>query len=666
MTPQSRVIFRSSVTAVLFAASSYVWTQTAAATGTSVSLGSTSESAQTTITFEYTLTSQVGNGQDILNATKPSGFTLTPVSGSSLTSALTVWFNDQVQTASSVLNQEAITTNGITIGLAGSSLTAGTKVKIQIGGTYVTNPATAGTYTWQWKTAQGNGTAIENFSAAVTVGGVSQSTTATQATNSSTTSTTTSANVGQTTSTVGTTPTIAAGSPVTPSSNPIELDPRPTADDDITELVNVKLDATDKSNQTGGQMTLRRVPGGPLLELVSVTVTKVDLKTGGVSSQGVVSASPELNVTTPYTGADYNKPEVWQAEGFGQRCWKYDFTISDVYTSLLASPPQVPGVDGTNWEYTTVIVKAGSLTTTDPAFQVNTLFNKPGPGMAVFADVNRNGISDPGGRNGDKGISHIVYCASPKSSLTSTTIAGQTTSTVSATQSTASSSTSAPTTSSSVASTTTAVTTTSTTTTVTTTTVAATNTSAVSTSTTTTGTGQASTTSTIARSSTTLAPTATTSGSGRTTSTVPDDETDPPIRIQILTEEKPSPTTTLNPTSSTAAGSSTTPTTSVREITDEDARVRAMRANCGVRSRTEPVVANIDMVVSRGTSQELVQFEVCLNEFTMISSNVDTEKIVDANTLVAVGGGASTAPWGFLLVLVGAMLYVVRRRLIAS
>ena len=41
----------------------------------------------------------------------------------------------------------------------------------------------------------------------------------------------------------------------------------------------------------------------------------------------------------------------------------------------------------------------------------NTLFPKPGPGQAVWADVNGNGIYDPGGKNGDKAISHVKICA---------------------------------------------------------------------------------------------------------------------------------------------------------------------------------------------------------------------------------------------------------------
>lgn len=144
---------------------------------------------------------------------------------------------------------------------------------------------------------------------------------------------------------------------------------------------------------------------------------------------------------------------------------------------------------------------------------------------------------------------------------------------------------------------------------------------------------------------------------------MPDDETDPPIRIQVITEEKSATTTSTSTATTIPTASTAAPSTTVARASDEDARVRAMRANCGVRSRTQAVVANIDMIVSRGTSQEVVQFEVCLNEFTMISSNVPVEKIVDANTLVAVGGDTSLVPWGLGLVLLGLSLSAVRRRL---
>ncbi len=119
--------------------------------------------------------------------------------------------------------------------------------------------------------------------------------------------------------------------------------------------------------------------------------------------------SVDLNLYVEYTGAQLNNPLVWQNEGYGTLCWKLEpFTETSF---MLPDPIQFPGTaPAGNWVYSNVIVKAGTLTADPTTFQVNTLFPAPNKGSMVWADVNGNGIYDPGGRAGDKAISHIVIC----------------------------------------------------------------------------------------------------------------------------------------------------------------------------------------------------------------------------------------------------------------
>ncbi|MFM7047435.1 MAG: hypothetical protein ACKOXX_06005 [Actinomycetota bacterium] len=155
---------------------------------------------------------------------------------------------------------------------------------------------------------------------------------------------------------------------------------------------------------------------------------------------------PSIKVSLSATGSDYNKPVTWQQEGFGDFCWKIEpFSSSDYrYTLPLPSNPPDSRLRGS--PYSAVIVKAGSIRDSDPDFQVNTVFLAPSGGSDVFADVNRNGISDPGGQGGgllgDKSISHIILCVGASDyeeiSSTTTTITpatdGVTTTSVAATQ----------------------------------------------------------------------------------------------------------------------------------------------------------------------------------------------------------------------------------------
>lgn len=55
-------------------------------------------------------------------------------------------------------------------------------------------------------------------------------------------------------------------------------------------------------------------------------------------------------------------------------------------------------------EFSLIVVKSGS------GQFANTIFEDVSAGQTVFADTNGNGISDPGGRHGDKDISHLIFC----------------------------------------------------------------------------------------------------------------------------------------------------------------------------------------------------------------------------------------------------------------
>jgi hypothetical protein len=185
-----------------------------------------------------------------------------------------------------------------------------------------------------------------------------------------------------------------AASIPTPTPNPTPTPtPTPTPDPTPTPL-NTSADLSAKSikvlpGSKPGTVTLDSTTNQPL------TLTDV--------------VAPPDSVTIETSGPDMNNPLTWQRLGYGELCWKLEpFTA---VTYVLPDPVQPPaGAKGT-WAYTNVIVKAGSITETDPNYQVNTLYKNPAPGQTVWPDVNKNGIVDPGGRGADKEISHIVICA---------------------------------------------------------------------------------------------------------------------------------------------------------------------------------------------------------------------------------------------------------------
>jgi hypothetical protein len=134
----------------------------------------------------------------------------------------------------------------------------------------------------------------------------------------------------------------------------------------------------------------------------------------GLSLVSAESIDPNIEITVKSSGVDYNKAVTWVNEGYGKFCWKIEPFGDRDYIYTLPNPPTPPDARYAGLAYSTVIVKAGSLTTTDPNYQVNSLFYSPDAGSGVFADVNKNGVSDPGGQGGgtlgDKSISHVIVC----------------------------------------------------------------------------------------------------------------------------------------------------------------------------------------------------------------------------------------------------------------
>ncbi|MFM8815143.1 MAG: hypothetical protein ACKOE0_03920, partial [Actinomycetes bacterium] len=164
----------------------------------------------------------------------------------------------------------------------------------------------------------------------------------------------------------------------------------------ITDGVKVSAVQSPTDDQSG-TIKISNATSGPALSLVSAE-----------------SVDSGIKVTVKSSGVDYNKAITWANEGYGSYCWKLEPFGDRDYIYTLPNPPAPPDSRYASLPYSAVIVKAGSLTTTDPNYQVNTVFYSPEPGSGEFADVNKNGVSDPGGQGGgtlgDKSISHIVVC----------------------------------------------------------------------------------------------------------------------------------------------------------------------------------------------------------------------------------------------------------------
>lgn len=176
-----------------------------------------------------------------------------------------------------------------------------------------------------------------------------------------------------------------------------------------------KAAAPSKSTSTLDSSTIELSAGSTSGELVLTSKTGDDLSL-------LDAQFTDFTATTEFSGSDFNNPLTWQKLGYGAMCWKLEpFTDAD-YFFTLPYPLQLPaGAAAGEWEYSNVIVKAGSLTARSEDYQTDTVFAAPQPGQRVFADINANGIFDPGGKTGDKAISHIVICAKLKGAPAPTT-----------------------------------------------------------------------------------------------------------------------------------------------------------------------------------------------------------------------------------------------------
>jgi hypothetical protein len=137
----------------------------------------------------------------------------------------------------------------------------------------------------------------------------------------------------------------------------------------------------------------------------------------GVSEQATVSGHASST-------AENNNELFW-----GEDCTKLDAGEGDlggaVATYVLLH------------DYTKVIVKAGSEQSAGG--NALTIFDNPTAGQFVFADTNGDNTSNPGGQDGDKNISHIIFCGeSDTSSSFSDTVSGTTDSTSSSSSSSSS------------------------------------------------------------------------------------------------------------------------------------------------------------------------------------------------------------------------------------
>ena len=392
----------------------------------------------------------------------------------------------------------------------------------------------------------------------------------------------------------------------------------------------VKVEATQSStDDDSGTIEISNPSSGPALTLV-----------------GVESVDPNIEITVKSSGVDYNKPVTWVNEGYGTYCWKIEPFGDRDYIYTLPNPPAPPDARYAGLAYSTVIVKAGSLTTTDPNYQVNTLFDSPAAGSGVFADVNKNGVSDPGGQGGgtigDKSISHVVLCVGSQNSIAkapATTL--PTSSTVGALQTTTTTiNWSAgfcpePTTTTSIVDSASSSTTTFTTTT--TTTIAGGSTTSSSTTTTVAGgsTTSSTTTTTVAGGSTTSSTTTTTVAGGSTTSS----STTTTVAGGSTTSTTASPSTTLV-TTTTLPGGPEDPNPPIEFF------VKALKL-------PSSGVTDLVLTLSDGVKSEVVFLQLDVKNFSVV-----------ATSLPATGQErwSTEQQLGWLLFVTGALLGIIEIR----
>ena len=155
--------------------------------------------------------------------------------------------------------------------------------------------------------------------------------------------------------------------------------------------------APNPSNRDGGSIKIASEPNSPAVQLLSVK-----------------SSDPRVKINIQSTGSDYADPITWRTEGFGSYCWKLEQFSSTAFTYELPSVSAAPDATYAGQPYTAAIVRAASIVETDRSYRATTVFMNPAPGFTLFADANKNGVSDPAGqtpnRLGDTPIRFVILC----------------------------------------------------------------------------------------------------------------------------------------------------------------------------------------------------------------------------------------------------------------
>ncbi len=409
--------------------------------------------------------------------------------------------------------------------------------------------------------------------------------------------------------------------------------------DAATDLYELVEPQGKKSGSRSATVSLTPEDSAPSMQLLSATVE------GGGATAKITSS-----------GVDYNKPSVWQAEGFGAYCWKLEPFGDNDYRYLLPEPSAPPDGRFAGLPYSAVIVKAGSIQESDPEYQVNTTFMNPAGGTEVFADVNRNGVSDPGGQGGgllgDKSISHIILCVgeSEYSAVAMTT----TTTTIAPTETVPDQSTTTTTLptremvnacpkvsdeepTSSTTTTTTTIRPTTTSTTVrssTTTTTSSTSTTSTTVRSSSTTTARATTTTT----STTVRPTTTTVGSLATSTTARATTTSTTVRPTTTS-------TTIRPTTTSTTARATTTSTTVRPTsTTTSTTVRATTTTVGSFATSTTARPTTTSTTARPTTTSTTVRPTSTTTSTTV--RLTTTTVAATTSTLAPGATTTTLPSG--------------------
>jgi hypothetical protein len=119
---------------------------------------------------------------------------------------------------------------------------------------------------------------------------------------------------------------------------------------------------------------------------------------GGLALLGVFTIGSAASV---FGATDY-------ATVSGHQAFSEDANHEDYWGTDCTKIESVDGSLGDSYvltnDYALVVVKAGS------GANANTMFENPTAGQTVWADTNGDFVFNPGGQDGDKNISHIIFC----------------------------------------------------------------------------------------------------------------------------------------------------------------------------------------------------------------------------------------------------------------